>query len=420
MLDRISRRDRGHRVAVLGAGLAGSLTALALARKGHDVDLIDNGETPVSRASLHNEGKLHLGYVYAADRSGPTCERMIEGALSFLPILSEVTGVPAIGFVQSKPFLYGVPYDSQMSPDEVALHFGRVDTAIAEYGREHETDAGTGIPAPHRRLTADESGRWFDPRLVGAAFATDERSVDTVAIADLVAACIYAEPRIELMLGTTVETAEAAPGGGWDVTCSNASGAERLRYPGVVNALWADRLRLDSEIGLHPGRTCLLRYKASVTLDAPDMAGMMNMPSATLIVGPYGDLANHGDGRIYLSWYPVCKLMETRDNNPRPMLERVTREMDRKAIARNTLEALVRYLPSLSQLTPALDRMHVGGGVIAAWGETDIDDPASGLHERHEIGPKRHGSWVTLDTGKYCTAPLYAQRAADLVAEALV
>lgn len=405
---------------MLGAGIAGCITALALARQGQDVDLIDNAKIPVSRASLHNEGKLHLGYVYAADKTGPTYERMIEGALSFLPILSQITGVPAGSFVQSKPFLYGVPHDSQMSPDEIALHFGRVDAAIAKYGREHETDGGTGIPGPHRQLTAGEYGQWFDPRLVGAAFVTDERSVDTVAVADLLGACVHAEPRIELRLGTTVETAEAAPDGGWDITCSNASGSERLRYSGVVNALWADRLRLDSEIGLHSNRPCLLRYKASVTLDAPDLASAMDMPSATLIVGPYGDFANHGDGRIYLSWYPVCKIAETRDINPFPMLEKVTREMDRKAIARTTLESLVRYLPPLSRLTPALERMHVGGGVIAAWGETDIDDPASGLHERHEIGPKRHGSWVTLDTGKYCTAPLYALRAAGLVAEALV
>jgi glycine/D-amino acid oxidase-like deaminating enzyme len=415
MLDKVSRTDRGGRVAVLGAGIAGCITALELARQGHDVDLIDNGKIPMSQASLHNEGKLHLGYVYAADKSGPTCERMIEGALSFLPILSQITGVPASSFAQSKPFLYGVPHDSQMRPDEIAAHFSRVDTAIAKFEREHETDAGT--PAPHRRLTGNEYRQWFDPRLVGAAFATDERSVDTVGIANLVSACIYAEPRIELRLGTTVETAEAAPGG-WDITCRAASGAERLRYAGVVNALWGDRLRLDSEIGVHSGRNCLLRYKASVTLDAPGMASTVNTPSATLMVGSYGDFVNHGDGRFYLSWYPVCKLAETSDINPRPMLEMVTREMDREAIASATLEALLRYLPSLSRLTPALDRIRVGGGVIAAWGETDIDDPESGLHERHEIGPTRHGSWVTLDTGKYCTAPLYALRAANLVLEA--
>ncbi|MDP2124859.1 MAG: FAD-dependent oxidoreductase [Parvibaculum sp.] len=403
---------------MLGAGLAGCVTALALARKGCDVDLIDEATTPISQASLHNEGKLHLGYVYAADDSRRTCPRMIEGALSFLPILSKITGVPSTSFARSQPFLYGVPADSQKSPDEIAAHFDRVDRAIADFRREQEIDSGVGDPAPHRQLATDEVARWFDLDLISAAFATDERSVDTVEIADLVAACVYAEPLIVLRLGTTVKTAEAAPGKGWDVICSSSSGTERSRYTAVVNALWADRLRLDAEIGLHPGRSWLLRYKAALTLDAPDTASTVKTPSVTLIVGPYGDFVNHGGGRFYLSWYPVCKLAETRGADPRPLLD-IAHVKNAGSIASASLGALARYMPSLSDLAPALDRMRVGGGVIAAWGETDIDDPASGLHERHEIGPTRHGSWVTLDTGKYCTAPLYALRAADLVLEAL-
>ena len=41
--------------------------ALELARHGVEVDLFDRPTRPMTGASGHNEGKLHLGYVYAND-----------------------------------------------------------------------------------------------------------------------------------------------------------------------------------------------------------------------------------------------------------------------------------------------------------------------------------------------------------------
>ena len=59
----------------------------------------------------------------------------------------------------------------------------------------------------------------------------------------------------------------------------------------------------------------------------------------------------------------------------------------------------------------------VDAGIIAAWGATDIDDPRSALHERHEIGVHDHDGWFSVDTGKLTTAPLFAQQLVDLVGE---
>ena len=64
------------------------------------------------------------------------------------------------------------------------------------------------------------------------------------------------------------------------------------------------------------------------------------------------------------------------------------------------------------------NRFHDQAGVITAWGATDVDDPASELHERHEVGPRAHDGWITVDTGKLTTAPLFGELAADLAIEA--
>lgn len=53
----------GKRVAVLGAGIMGTCTALYLARRGCVVTVVDAAAAPLSAASRWNEDKIHLGYL---------------------------------------------------------------------------------------------------------------------------------------------------------------------------------------------------------------------------------------------------------------------------------------------------------------------------------------------------------------------
>src|SRR4029434_218326 len=86
----------------------------------------------------------------------------------------------------------------------------------------------------------------------------------------------------------------------------HANGLERLGpYDHAVNTLWEDRLRVDAMLGHRPTRPWLHRYKLAlhvrrVAADPP--------PSTTIVLGPFGDVVNFGDGRFYFSWYPVCRL----------------------------------------------------------------------------------------------------------------
>jgi len=406
------------RVAVLGAGLAGSVAALRLARAGCAVDVYDRAPCPVSGASLHNEGKLHLGYVYAADPEARTHAGMFRGSLTFLPILAELTGRAPGDFASSTPFFYGVPHDSQLSPEAVEAHFSRVDDAIAERPAQAGAHFGADRPAPSRRLReADWSGR-FSPDRLAAVFATDERSADTAQIARAVSRVLEEEPGATLLLETEVVSAQPR-GAGYAVRSrTRGADAEDRDYDGVLNALWDDRLRIDAGVGIEPPRPWLMRYKASITIEdaiGPDIGGI---PSATFITGAYGDIVNRGGGRFYLSWYPACKLAETTDADARGLYD-IARAVDAGETAARSLAALAAFAPGVASLEPMKGRMRIGGGVIFAWGRTDIDDPASGLHRRYAIGPERRGRWVTLDTGKYCTAPVFGTETADMLLEAL-
>ena len=53
------------------------------------------------------------------------------------------------------------------------------------------------------------------------------------------------------------------------------------------------------------------------------------------------------------------------------------------------------------------------GAVIYALGTTDVDDSASGLHDRYDIGIQTKGRYHSLDTGKYTLMPFWGVAMAD-------
>ena len=55
----------------------------------------------------------------------------------------------------------------------------------------------------------------------------------------------------------------------------------------------------------------------------------------------------------------------------------------------------------------------VRGGVIVAWGATDIYDARSELHRRFEIGISSHGRYHSIDPGKLTMAPFFAEKLAE-------
>jgi hypothetical protein len=74
----------------------------------------------------------------------------------------------------------------------------------------------------------------------------------------------------------------------------------------------------------------------------------------------------------------------------------------------------------MGALVPALQRVRPQGvtvkaGVIVAWGSTDIDDRASELHRRYDIGVQSYGNYHSIDPGKLTMAPHFAEVCADRI-----
>jgi len=417
----------------------GVCLALELAQRGYKVDLIDQGSVPVTGASLHNEGKLHLGFVYAKDPSKTTHQLMARGSLSFTRIIRKLTGCQTADMRPSQPFHYFVPIDSQLGLESIHRHFVEVEQTLQQVSQisgdtylDHKLDHyfepnGTTI---HNKI--------FSPAATLGSFRTEELSVSPSAVANLLRQAVKHQPNINFMGNTTVLSVHKLANDCVEIESRRANKTSKNIYACAANCLWNDKLRIDDSFGAHNPGPWILRYKATINISA---TARKHIPSATGILGRYGDVVHHSDGSIYISWYPLCKLAEVIHGDGRdlqdmlhpgrlarsvrqavsgfPPVSKLIASVAHKKFVGDNISEMAVYIPRMAELLPTAKRWAVGGGVILARGQTDIDDPVSQLHQRSEIGPIAYGSYISIDTGKYCTAPLFAEQAADMVTDIL-
>jgi glycine/D-amino acid oxidase-like deaminating enzyme len=393
------------RVGILGGGLQGCCVALALADRGVDVTLFDRNDRLLSRAAVANEGKIHLGYMYANDPGCSTARVMMQGALAFAPFFSRHLGLPKDAMTVSRPATYVVHRDSQRSPDQVSQYIASVHALIREAAAARpDAYFGRDLSDQPRLWSTAQREAELDPEVALAAFDTPEVAIDPAALAGAVRDRIGADPGIEVRLGHEVISVDQATG--LEVELQAEGGIARERFDHVVNALWDGRFAINARRGLRPDRPWLHRLKYGVSFRLPPGAALP--PSATFVSGPFGEVVSYGDGLTYLTWYPVCLRGISHDVAP-PHWPTYPLEPLRSQLLNGTLNAMAELVLSLRGLESSqLENVIVKGGVIVAWGQTDIYDPASELHRRFEIGVTSTGRFHSVDPGKLTMAPCFA------------
>jgi glycine/D-amino acid oxidase-like deaminating enzyme len=402
------------RVGVLGGGLQGCCIALALAARRIPVVLFDRNDRLLSRAAIANEGKIHLGYMYANDPTGSTARMMMQGALAFAPFFERQLGVPAASLALSRPAAYVVHRDSQRSIEEVTRYLAATHALLHE-ASEGRRDAyfGRELSADLRKWSDAERETAFDPKIALAAFDSPEVAIDPVALAELVRRRLADEPLIEVRLGHDVTSVDD-DGGGFAVCAATVDGPQRERFDHVVNALWDGRFAINEKRGARPNRPWLHRLKYGVSFRLPKTVAPP--PSATFVSGPFGEVVSYDDGLTYLTWYPVCLRAMSGEVAP-PHWETYPPEPLRSELLEGTLHAMAQFVRSLHNIEIGeLEDVTVKGGVIVAWGATDIYDPASELHRRFEIGVTSTGGFHSVDPGKLTMAPYFADICATRIA----
>ena len=322
------------RIAILGAGGVGVCAALELAQRGYHVDLYDENPQVLTRASYNNEGKIHLGLVYAKDASLKTAETMIRGAVHFTSRLARWIDVNSDRLIVSTPYYYAVHKETMTGVAELEQHYGRCKTLF---------DAACSSPGVwylngERTLVAEKLSRAEMEHVIDgdsflAVFRTSERAVDPRGIAVLLREAVEANPRIRVIANAHV-TSAAWDDSGQVRCCFRLDGEEYTEaYDQMASTLWHGRLAIDASLGLMPASGWIFRYKLGGRINSTAAPGAV--PSLTIVLGPFGDIVNLGVGGVYFSWYPIGMIGTSRDLKP-PDWDRSVPLADRQDVLRRS------------------------------------------------------------------------------------
>jgi hypothetical protein len=173
----------------------------------------------------------------------------------------------------------------------------------------------------------------------------------------------------------------------------------------LVNCLWENRLYFDSQLGIHPNRKWVYRLKYRILGVPSDRIAALD--SFTCVLGAFGDLVNYDNQYSYLSWYPECMRGWSSDiTTPLTWEDACNGKMEKEEWVDKALAGLDNIIPGLADF----DIRHLDGGIIFSWGKTDIDDFNSELHNRFDIGVNHVDNYYSIDTGKFTSAPFFANK----------
>ena len=398
------------RIAILGAGNTGTCAALELARRGYRVDLYDENDGPVRRASFHNEGKIHVGILYAKDASRRTAELMITGAFAFAELLDRWVGFDADRMQISTPFHYAVHKGTMVDVDALKAHYAQCQRIFDDVHRA----TGSLYLGLDRALRIEEISDVEREAMVSSEhfvtiFRTSERAVDPRTVAPLLREAALGEPRINGVWRARISAVNRVDDGRLAVSFRKDGCEYTEVYDQVANALWHGRLAIDATMQLGQEHPWMYRYKFANRVLIPLRA---DIPSITCVLGPFGDIVNYGRKGLFLSWYPEGMIGSSYALEPPDWDGELTPERRAMVFRRSFSEWLARC-PMLRSLQFAPSDVDPGGGIIFAWGNTGVDDPQSMLHERFQIGVHSHGNYHTINSGKYTMTPWMGLKTAE-------
>lgn len=392
-------------VAILGGGIMGCCLALEFARRGVRSVLFEMEDQLLSGASRWNEGKIHLGYLYSADPSLTTARKVLPGGLAFKALLEELIGMSVRDVVTRSDDIFLCHESSVVTSAKMAVYFQRVTELV----REHASAANYLADlrsARAEQLSAMELAAITQSDSILAGFRVPERSVSTNWVADRLEEAVLATRMIELRTGTrvtgVVDASAAATKDRWRVA---TPAGEEGPFDCVVNALWHGRLAVDATTSLPLPREWSHRYRMSVFLRT---RVPLYLPSTIIATGPFGDIKNYNGRDFYLSWYPRGLMRESTAVLPEAPPPLSANEAG--AFAVSVLSELSEFIPGVRDLSGEVERMEVRGGWVFAAATGLLSDPQATLHSRTDFGISHTGTYLSVDTGKYSTAPWLARK----------
>ena len=387
---------------VLGGGIQGCCIALMLRKHGYDVKIVDKSKDIFNRASLNQEGKVHMGFIYGLDASLKTGKKLLLDALYFAPYLEYLLGKKVNWEkLKSSNFNYLVAKDSMLSPDEVDAYFQTLETIYRQYLEDEKlTYLGKRPKTIFKKISLPPQ---VNPDFFQACFATEEVALCPENLKDIIKEKIQSS-NISLCLNQCVTSAKRTPQGFMVETNLENGDVGQFESDLVFNCLSEGKMILDKQMGLPVEKGINLRFKYAIITKSHVSLNGLN--SFTIIQGPYGDFVQYPQSNeTYFCWYPSSlKGMVVDQSIPTSWEEACDGKIPqtvRQKLVNENFKHFQRLIPTLSDFQV----LSIKGGVIVAKGRQDIHHLDSKLHERNESPITQNDGYYSINTGKFTSAP---------------
>ncbi|MBK8504118.1 MAG: FAD-dependent oxidoreductase [Saprospiraceae bacterium] len=392
---------------IIGSGIQGCTIALQLHRMGYRVKLVEQNATAYNQASLQQEGKVHLGFIYALDTSKKTTDKLLMDALQFGPIIEDLIGEKIDwNRIKSSRFDYIVARDSMMSSDSLLEHYEYLNTQYHNLRSDQHLHYLGERPQDLFIVPSRDNLTPYNQEKIVMVCPTQEYALRPEDLRQTIVDKIKSSP-IEVITNHEVKSVQRSSYG-FITQCLCQEQLVNLESDLVINAAWEEKRRIDHSMGLTEDGIWSLRVKMGLIFRA-DQIKKWN--SFSMVLGSYGDLVVYpAYNEAYFSWYPECMLMQTNElelpSSWQPTLRsQINSGQLKKAIERSGI-ALGAILSSVE----ISELVNVKAGAILARGFRSIQDPSSDLHKRHDIPILADNGYFSINTGKFTSAPHNSQK----------
>jgi len=377
------------KVAVIGGGFLGSLTALQLSNLGFNVEIFESKHELLKGASHLGEGKIHLGYTFGLSQES-TYEQLIDSALNFAEIIeNSICDTVDWKNIISIPFIYNIDSDSLISPNEFVTHSNKIFKIIQ---RKKHLQSYLGTPIEHISKLK---------RISEKSFLTSERSVDIEKLRKRIVEELESRENISTYLNCAVSLVETHSSKKYILWSEKVRIEKEFDY--VINCTWEKRFQLDQ---LFWQTLPTLNYRTKLYVTAKT-----NLQEAayTTVLGKYGDLVVFNTGRLYASDYltgltsfstGVSPNFAERESIPEDLVLKHWNYIK----YRFSLEA-----PDLNEIT----ELNTFERTVVAEGNSDIDQIGSDLHRRSPYYMARKGNYISALGTKFTNIPQLAKKIVD-------
>lgn len=400
------------KVIVLGSGIQGVCCAAALSHQGYDVTIVEKAKEVFARTSKNNEGRVHLGFTYALDRSTATGALVMQSALHFSSIFEEWFGkVDWSRYLLAKGYYLVHKSSSLLTEEELISYYEQLGTIYSNYINNDDTLSYFGSRPKRLFKVLNALPTFISDVNVSRVITTEERIVEMIYFRDLLLSNLK---RMKIKVLTETEAKLVERKGRGFIVLASTKGSQELKLQAniVVNCLWNNRIVFDKHLGITTLKNPLYRFKYGILGKVAT-----TVPNCTIVSGAFGNVSPRLDGRhAYISWHPECMRAISTDGTTPPAWENAFEKNNIRDVespwVKNTINSLKDFVPGLATFKP----YKVLPGIICSAGTTDIQDKDSQVHRRAaHMGIYSFDGYFSVDTGKFASAPLFAKKLAKMI-----